>query len=73
MNRVTILKTSTQSMIGDRSIKEDYGKIQKDRQQEMKYWSDKFRTAQKDEKELKVGIVAANNHYTGFGATSQCV
>jgi hypothetical protein len=39
----------------------------------MKYWSDKFETVQKDEKELKVGIVAANNHYAGFGATSQCV
>jgi hypothetical protein len=38
-------------------IKEgEFGKIQKDREQEMKYWSDRFRTVQKDEKELKVGI-----------------
>lgn len=36
----------------------------------MKYWSEKFRTVQKDEKELKVGIVAANNHYAGFGAAT---
>jgi hypothetical protein len=36
----------------------------------MKYWSDRFRTVQKDEKELKVGIVAANNHYAGFGAAT---
>jgi uncharacterized protein YecE (DUF72 family) len=58
-------------LIGDRSIKEDeFGKIQKDREQEMKYWSDRFRTAQKGEKELKVGIVAANNHYAGFGAAT---
>lgn len=50
-------------LIGDRSIKEDeFGKIQKDREQEMKYWSDRFRTVQKDEKELKLGIVASNNH-----------
>lgn len=56
-------------LIGDRSIKEtDFGKIQKDRQQEMKYWSDKFRTVQQDEKDEKAGIVAANNHYAGFGA-----
>jgi hypothetical protein len=49
-------------LIGDRSIKDDeFGKIQKDREQEMKYWSTKFRTAQKDEKDVKVGIVAANN------------
>ena len=58
-------------LIGDRSIKEDeFGKIQKDREQEMKYWSDRFRTVQKGEKELKVGIVAANNHYAGFGAAT---
>ena len=58
-------------LIGDRSIKEDeFGKIQKDREQEMKYWSDRFRTLQKGEKELKVGIVAANNHYAGFGAAT---
>jgi uncharacterized protein YecE (DUF72 family) len=58
-------------LIGDTSIKEDeFGKIQKDREQEMKYWSDRFRSVQKDEKELKVGIVAANNHYAGFGAAT---
>ena len=58
-------------LIGDRNIKEDeFGKIQKDREQEMKYWSDRFRTVQKDEKKLKVGIVAANNHYAGFGAAT---
>jgi uncharacterized protein YecE (DUF72 family) len=58
-------------LIGDRSIKEqEFGKIQKDREQEMEYWSDKFRTVQEDEKDVKTGIVAANNHYAGFGAAT---
>jgi uncharacterized protein YecE (DUF72 family) len=58
-------------LIGDRSIKEaDFGKIQKDRENELKYWSDKFRETQENEKELKTGIVAANNHYAGFGAAT---
>ena len=57
--------------IGDRSIKEtDFGKIQQHREQEMKYWADKFRTVQEDEKDVKIGIVAANNHYAGFGAAT---
>jgi len=58
-------------LIGDRSIKEEnFGKIQKDREHEMTYWSDKFRTVQQDEKDVKIGIVAANNHYAGFGAAT---
>ena len=58
-------------LFGDRSIKDDeFGKIQKDREQEMKYWTTKFRTVQKDEKDVKVGIVVANNHYAGFGAAT---
>ncbi|MDW0230290.1 MAG: hypothetical protein QOA20_10690 [Nitrososphaeraceae archaeon] len=36
----------------------------------MKYWTTKFRTVQKDEKDVKVGIVAANNHYAGFGGAT---
>lgn len=51
--------------IGDRSIEEkDFGKIQKNRLKEIGYWSDELRKAQK---KLKIGIVAANNHYAGFG------
>jgi uncharacterized protein YecE (DUF72 family) len=58
-------------LIGDRSIKEEnFGKIQKDREQEMTYWSDKFRTVQQDEKDVSIGILAANNHYAGFGAAT---
>jgi uncharacterized protein YecE (DUF72 family) len=58
-------------LIGDRSIKEtEFGKIQKDRGNEMKYWSDKFTEIQDNEKTVKAGIVAANNHYAGFGAAT---
>ena len=58
-------------LIGDRSIsEEEFGIIQKDRQQEMEYWSDKFGTVAQNEKDVKIGIVAANNHYAGFGAAT---
>ena len=58
-------------LIGDRSIKEtDFGRIQKDREQEMEYWSDKFMATIENEKGVKAGIVAANNHYAGFGAAT---
>ena len=36
----------------------------------MKYWSDKFMATEEDEKDVKAGIVAANNHYAGFGAAT---
>lgn len=52
-------------LIGDRSIdKKDFGKIQKNRLKEIGYWSDELKKAQK---KLKISIVAANNHYAGFG------
>lgn len=58
-------------LVGDRSIKEtEFGKIQKDRENEMKYWADKIKETQDNEKNVKVGIVAANNHYAGFGAAT---
>jgi hypothetical protein len=42
--------------------------IQKDRIKEMEYWTSVVvKQAQKD-KRLKRGIVAANNHYAGFGS-----
>jgi len=57
-------------LIGDRSIEEsNFGSIQKDREQEMRFWSDKFRE-QEDDKNVRMGIVAANNHYAGFGAAT---
>lgn len=54
--------------IGDRSIDEkDFGMIQKDRIKEMEYWASIVKKAQKDDKNLKRGFVAANNHYASFG------
>ena len=49
--------------IGDRSIREDFGRIQKDRLKEMQYWAGEL----KKHEALKTGIIAANNHYAGFG------
>jgi uncharacterized protein YecE (DUF72 family) len=58
-------------LIGDRSINEnEFGEIQKNREQEMKYWGHKFKAVQENEKDVKAGIVAANNHYAGFGAAT---
>jgi uncharacterized protein YecE (DUF72 family) len=58
-------------LIGDRSIKEnEFGRIQIDREKEMEYWSDKFGAIEENEEDVKTGIVAANNHYAGFGAAT---
>jgi uncharacterized protein YecE (DUF72 family) len=56
-------------LIGDRSIDEkDFGRIQKDRINEMQEWARNILEKNKDEDDyLKFGIVAANNHYAGFG------
>jgi uncharacterized protein YecE (DUF72 family) len=52
--------------IGDRSIQEkDFGKIQIDKVLEMQKWAENIKTVQ-DER-IKLAIVAANNHYAGFG------
>src|SRR5207245_6124210 len=52
--------------IGDRSIQEkDFGRIQIDRVLEMEKWAEKIKTVQ-DER-TKLAIIAANNHYAGFG------
>jgi uncharacterized protein YecE (DUF72 family) len=51
--------------IGDRSIDEkNFGKIQKDRLQEMENWAKQVKKANRA---VKFGIAAANNHYAGFG------
>lgn len=53
-------------LIGDRSINEkDFGRIQKDRVAEMEYWAEQLEKTKTTG--LKIGIVAANNHYAGFG------
>ena len=52
--------------IGDRSIQEkDFGRIQIDRVLEMERWAEKIKTLQAER--TKVAIIAANNHYAGFG------
>jgi uncharacterized protein YecE (DUF72 family) len=54
--------------IGDRSIDEkDFGKIQKDRIKEMESWASVLKKANK---EISLAIVAANNHYAGFGPST---
>lgn len=53
--------------IGDRSIpEEEFGRIQKDRDKEMNYWANHVNKLAKSKK-LRIAIVAANNHYAGFG------
>jgi uncharacterized protein YecE (DUF72 family) len=55
-------------LIGDRSIDErDFGKIKKDRIKEMQLWINILKDIQKNEKNVKTAIIAANNHYAGFG------
>jgi uncharacterized protein YecE (DUF72 family) len=52
--------------IGDRSIHEkDFGRIQIDRVLEMEKWAEKIKTV-RDER-ISLAIIAANNHYAGFG------
>jgi uncharacterized protein YecE (DUF72 family) len=54
--------------IGDRSIEEkDFRRIQKDRLEELKKWSEEVNRL-KDR--AKFVVVAANNHYAGFGPAS---
>jgi uncharacterized protein YecE (DUF72 family) len=56
--------------IGDRTIQEkDFGKIQKDRVSEMKKWARVLKRTRDEEQRdrLNLAIVAANNHYAGFG------
>jgi uncharacterized protein YecE (DUF72 family) len=52
--------------IGNRSINErDFGIVQNDRSKELKKWSDVLSRMMKDK--AKFAIVAASNHYSGFG------
>ncbi len=54
--------------IGDRTIQEqDFGKIQKDRISEMKKWARFLKRAREEHRKINLAIVAANNHYAGFG------
>jgi uncharacterized protein YecE (DUF72 family) len=55
--------------IGDRSIDEkDFGTIQKDRVSEMNKWASRIKRVEKEgDKEIGLAMIAANNHYAGFG------
>jgi hypothetical protein len=59
--------------IGDRSIDEkDFGKIQKDRVSEMNKWAREIKEVESGNrrgknKEVSLAMIAANNHYAGFG------
>ena len=59
--------------IGDRSMDEkDFGQIQKDRVLEMKKWANQIRKVDTGMgkgkgKEVSLAMIAANNHYAGFG------
>ena len=51
--------------IGDRSIsEEDFSKIQKDRLKELQRWSEEVKSVKE---KARFAVVAANNHYAGFG------
>jgi uncharacterized protein YecE (DUF72 family) len=59
--------------IGDRSIDEkDFGKIQKDRVSEMSNWANEIKNVEIGKEkgrrsEVRDAMIAANNHYAGFG------
>jgi uncharacterized protein YecE (DUF72 family) len=54
--------------IGDRSIGEkDFGTILKDRAEEMSGWANRLKEGQEHEHQVKAAMVAANDHYAGYG------
>jgi uncharacterized protein YecE (DUF72 family) len=55
-------------LIGDRRLPEDqFGKIQIDRTEEIRHWANKMKEVRQNDNDVKMGIVAANNHYGGYG------
>jgi uncharacterized protein YecE (DUF72 family) len=60
-------------LIGDRSIDEkDFGKIQYDRVSEMSNWANEIKNVEMGKEkgrknEVSLAMIAANNHYAGFG------
>jgi uncharacterized protein YecE (DUF72 family) len=54
--------------IGDRSINEkDFGTILKNRASEMLSWANRLNEVQEHEQDVEAALVAANNHYAGYG------
>jgi uncharacterized protein YecE (DUF72 family) len=59
-------------LIGDRRLSDDqFGKIQIDRTEEIRNWANKMKDISKNEKDVKIGIVAANNHYGGYNLSER--
>jgi uncharacterized protein YecE (DUF72 family) len=55
-------------LVGDRSIQDkDFGRIQIDRTDEIRKWARNIKRVQDEEEQVNLAIVAANNHYAGFG------
>ena len=55
-------------LIGDtRPPGNQFGKIQIDRTQEIRNWSNKIKELRRNEKDIKAAIVAASNPYGGYG------
>lgn len=55
-------------LIGDRRLAEDqFGKIQIARTEEIRNWATKLKQIRQNEKDVRTAIVAANNHYGGYG------
>jgi uncharacterized protein YecE (DUF72 family) len=55
-------------LIGDRRLEENqFDKIRIDRIEEIRNWTNKMKEVKQNEKDVKIGIVAANNHYGGYG------
>ena len=55
-------------LIGDRRLEENqFDKIRIDRIEEIRNWANKMKEVNQNEKDVKIGIVAANNHYGGYG------
>ena len=55
-------------LIGDRRLNENqFGRTQIDRTEEIRNWSNKMKDIIHNEKDVKTAIVAANNHYGGYG------
>jgi uncharacterized protein YecE (DUF72 family) len=60
--------------IGDRSISQkDFGKVQRDRVSEMNNWANEIKNVEvgkeigRSSEEVSLAMIAANNHYAGFG------
>jgi len=54
-------------LIGGRRLAEtQFGKLQIDRTEEIRNWANKMKELKENEKDVKVRIVAANNHYRGY-------